>query len=462
MCADLVNQLNKGFVHIEQSAMHFAAHGADPDKMRVVPDGVPPSRAAPDLAAAKVALGLKADSTFITSFGFLEPQKGVLEIIEALPEIPKAIFAFVGARNKGNSNSQACLNACRLRALQLGISERVVFPNGFLSATDATNLLQASDVIVMNHIINRNEISGAATFVLAHERPVVTSATPAFKQLTDCTFQISDEVGIARAVNLVLGNPRLARHLIQRGRAYARDNSYEVLARILLAEYGFLDDGDGSTQGPSTEMRDPQTPARAGLWEIFHDQLDCPSTKWSHYFGIYEGHIAALRDKPISLLEIGIYKGGSLTLWRKYFTQAAIFGADIDPACLKHQREGVRVFIGNQADPAFLNSLVLETGDLDIVIDDGGAPDAAADRLLHDPLPASQGGRRLHHRGPPHLLPCRLPSWASAAGHSHGAPQGAGGLPQLVVLQGKRRLDGLPLGIRPFLRQRLCACEEGT
>ena len=265
-CAELINNLDMGFVHLEQSAMRFVAHGADPTKLRVVPHGVLSSRAAPDLAAAKVAVGLKADSTFITSFGFLQPHKGVLEIIEAFPDIlkenPKAIFAFAGGVNEDDPNSRAYFNTCMARAAELGIVDRVFFPSGFLPEADATKLLQASDVIVMNYVINRNEISGAASFVLAHERPLVTTATPAFKQLIDCTFQISDELGIARAVNMVLRNPDLARHLIQRGRTYARDNSYEVLARVLLSEYGFLDAGDMVAQAPFREMSEP-SPCRA-------------------------------------------------------------------------------------------------------------------------------------------------------------------------------------------------------
>lgn len=40
--------------------------------------------------------------------------------------------------------------------------------------------------------------------------------------------------------------------------------------------------------------------------------------KWWHYFRIYESIIGPLRGQPIRLLEVGVYKGGSLAMWRNY------------------------------------------------------------------------------------------------------------------------------------------------
>jgi hypothetical protein len=34
--------------------------------------------------------------------------------------------------------------------------------------------------------------------------------------------------------------------------------------------------------------------------------------KWEHYFEIYHRHLEKFRGKPIRILEIGIYSGGSL------------------------------------------------------------------------------------------------------------------------------------------------------
>jgi len=43
-----------------------------------------------------------------------------------------------------------------------------------------------------------------------------------------------------------------------------------------------------------------------------------------------------LRHKPIKFAEIGVFRGASLVAWRKYFTQARIFGYDNDRPNLEY------------------------------------------------------------------------------------------------------------------------------
>ena len=40
--------------------------------------------------------------------------------------------------------------------------------------------------------------------------------------------------------------------------------------------------------------------------------------KWLHYFEPYAAIAAPLRHRPIRMLEIGVYKGASVQMWRKY------------------------------------------------------------------------------------------------------------------------------------------------
>jgi Methyltransferase domain len=97
-----------------------------------------------------------------------------------------------------------------------------------------------------------------------------------------------------------------------------------------------------------------------------------PVFKWTHYLPAYEAEFGPLRGRPIRMLEIGVYKGGSLQLWREYFgPDATIYGIDIDPGCAQVQAEGIEVRIGSQDDPEFLARVVAEMGGIDIVLDDG-------------------------------------------------------------------------------------------
>ena len=95
--------------------------------------------------------------------------------------------------------------------------------------------------------------------------------------------------------------------------------------------------------------------------------------KWKHYFEIYERHFARYRDKRVTVLEIGVYKGGSLQMWKHYFgPQARIVGIDINPECTAYAEDQVEVLIGDQEDRAFLRSLAELIPTIDVLIDDGG------------------------------------------------------------------------------------------
>jgi hypothetical protein len=73
------------------------------------------------------------------------------------------------------------------------------------------------------------------------------------------------------------------------------------------------------------------------------------------------------------MLEIGISQGGSLDMWRAYFgSEALIVGVDIDPRCQVYQNGRTLVRIGSQDDTGFLQELVREFANFDLVLDDGG------------------------------------------------------------------------------------------
>lgn len=111
----------------------------------------------------------------------------------------------------------------------------------------------------------------------------------------------------------------------------------------------------------------------ARLAHYFHNNPGRLIDKWAHYFDIYESHFSKYRGRKITLLEIGVYHGGSLQMWHKYFgRRARLIGLDIDERTLELTEGGIEIVIGDQADREFLAELVQKYGPFDIVIDDGG------------------------------------------------------------------------------------------
>lgn len=95
--------------------------------------------------------------------------------------------------------------------------------------------------------------------------------------------------------------------------------------------------------------------------------------KWLHYFEIYDRHFNKYRNKPVTILEFGVFQGGSLQMWRHYFgKKARIIGVDINPKCKELEEKGIDIRIGDQEDRDFLKKLMRDIGPVDVVIEDGG------------------------------------------------------------------------------------------
>lgn len=106
---------------------------------------------------------------------------------------------------------------------------------------------------------------------------------------------------------------------------------------------------------------------------MFLDNTGRVCHKWAHYFPVYENFFARFRNQSITVFEIGVYMGGSLQLWKKYFGPlATIVGIDIQPECKQFEEHECHVRIGDQSDMDFLRRVIAEFGNPDIVIDDGG------------------------------------------------------------------------------------------
>jgi len=95
--------------------------------------------------------------------------------------------------------------------------------------------------------------------------------------------------------------------------------------------------------------------------------------KWTHYFDIYHQHLKKFRGRPVHVLEVGIYSGGSLQMWREYFgPDAVLYGVDIEPSCKAYEDDKTHIFIGDQQDRAFWKSVIGKIPQIDVIIDDGG------------------------------------------------------------------------------------------
>ena len=147
-----------------------------------------------------------------------------------------------------------------------------------------------------------------------------------------------------------------------------------MLIRRLLPKYNRVNIDSFRHRGMTSPLEDIQAKyAYSGdLAQIYSSPSGLSVTKWHHYIPIYDKHMSSFRGKRVRMLEIGVHKGGSLRMWRKYFGEKAVlFGIDIDERVATLNNIDGQVRVGAQSDEIFMKGVVDEMGGVDIVLDDG-------------------------------------------------------------------------------------------
>lgn len=99
---------------------------------------------------------------------------------------------------------------------------------------------------------------------------------------------------------------------------------------------------------------------------------DTDKAQHGQYLRNYEEHFSALANRDIRLLELGVFHGGSLLLWRDYFAQGIIAGLDLNALEIEDPSNRIRIYQGPQQDTALLDRISRECAPdgFDIIIDD--------------------------------------------------------------------------------------------
>jgi hypothetical protein len=110
----------------------------------------------------------------------------------------------------------------------------------------------------------------------------------------------------------------------------------------------------------------------SNLREIY-DSVPYLSIKYDSYFPVYEAVLNKYVGREVKVVEVGVFNGGSLFMWRKFFgPKARIIGIDLNPEAREWEKDGFEIYIGDQAEDKFWTELFQKIGKVDVLIDDGG------------------------------------------------------------------------------------------
>jgi len=149
------------------------------DKVDLIPHGIHDMPFV-DPSYFKDKFGLEGRRVLLT-FGLLGPNKGIENMIEALPEIvakhPKVTYLILGAthpaivRNEGESYRLGL----QRRARQLGIEDHVLFHPRFVDLEDLLEYLGATDIFVTPYLNMDQITSGALSYAMGAGKAVVST-----------------------------------------------------------------------------------------------------------------------------------------------------------------------------------------------------------------------------------------------------------------------------------------------
>jgi hypothetical protein len=120
------------------------------------------------------------------------------------------------------------------------------------------------------------------------------------------------------------------------------------------------------------------------------DRYDCDKGRKHNYEKVYEQFFEPLKDKEISILEVGIWKGQSLQVFKDYFPNAQIYGIDIFVRTMPEEidiflHDNVHWAVMDSTNPnctSIINNTFGQDIKFDIIIDDGlHQPEANAQTL---------------------------------------------------------------------------------
>ncbi|MBV9683605.1 MAG: GT4 family glycosyltransferase PelF [Solirubrobacterales bacterium] len=212
----------------EANAQWERGLGADPEKIRVIPNGIHPvgEPLAPPNAARVIALGR------------IDPLKDVQTMLLVADEVarrmPQARFEYWGPPTPGE---ELYAHACERMRLRLGLGERFRFMG---RTSDPHGVIRSGDLVLMTSISEAMPM--ALLEAMAQGRPAVATSVggvPGVLHGCGIVTAPGDVHRLASAVTTLLRNPGLAAQLGRRG--YERLHQSYTLERCAEA-YGTLID----------------------------------------------------------------------------------------------------------------------------------------------------------------------------------------------------------------------------
>jgi glycosyltransferase involved in cell wall biosynthesis len=145
-------------------------------------------------------------NTVLTIPGNIRPEKNYDLAIRALAELPGHMLLVAGSA----SNVRIDTRPWKELALQLGVSERVVWVEKYLTEAELAAVIEIADVIVLNYAVSFTSQSGILNVVAPFRKELIVSDGPSSLASVLKKFHVGELVKPGSLSSLVAGLKKLA------------------------------------------------------------------------------------------------------------------------------------------------------------------------------------------------------------------------------------------------------------
>jgi glycosyltransferase involved in cell wall biosynthesis len=210
----------------------------------------------------------------LLTFGLLSPNKGIENVIQALPHIlskhKNVVYMVAGATHPHILRREGDRYRTYLQALakEVGVEANVIFHNRFVSPAEMLEFIGAADIYITPYRHEEQVVSGTLAYALGAGKAIIS--TPywhAIELLDDrrgALVPFLDPEAIARKTVELLDTPAVRHAMRKRAYQYSRDMVWEKVAQGYMRSF---------EQARSDRMREPRVMFADGTLEKRLDQL---------------------------------------------------------------------------------------------------------------------------------------------------------------------------------------------
>jgi glycosyltransferase involved in cell wall biosynthesis len=214
-------------------------------KIDVIPHGVP-DLPFMDPNFFKDRFGTEGKSVLLT-FGLLSPNKGIENVIRALPEIlaqhPNVVYIVSGVTHPHirKREGERYRESLQLLAEQLGVSSSLILNNRFVTAEELVEHVGAADIYITPYRQEAQVVSGTLAIALGAGKAIISTPYWHAKELLaekrGIIVPFESPSAIAHAVNALLENDAERHAMRKRAYLHSRGTTWPKTARAYMASF---------------------------------------------------------------------------------------------------------------------------------------------------------------------------------------------------------------------------------